>query len=400
MANVHWLNPFDLIPNPRYEEFQTTAKPGESSFEIVKASIAENGIRNPLVAVRSSRVLICGHKRRGAALALGLESVPVLLEDLDEEQAVDLMVDDNAARAKEEQDPIKRGRIYKRLIGMYGHENGGDRRSERHLNRNNAPLNAPALAALLGLSRHRAKEYIDLLNLIPSVQALVSAYAVKVRAGSWLSKMPIEAQEAFATQYANVPNVTEDEVKAFVRTWEIAAKRTRRNHSALETVAELDPEDDEAPCGEDAWLAEGRHDLSPMFDEDEVDEFEGGDRVAAVSQAPPSHSEWVSLKRVDVMPAAVDLNKPENRRTNEISLFDVKVQRHMQTARRLDVEWHEIATEEVRLHYETVEMYNNSPLQVYLALLYKLVTEVQEFTEPARLDVDDKEGEASETTPG
>ncbi|MCM1297626.1 MAG: ParB N-terminal domain-containing protein, partial [Muribaculaceae bacterium] len=73
--DIHSITPYEN--NPRIND---------RAVEAVAASIKEFGWQQPIV-VDKNGVIIAGHTRYKAALALGMEIVPVTVADLTEEQA-------------------------------------------------------------------------------------------------------------------------------------------------------------------------------------------------------------------------------------------------------------------------------------------------------------------------
>ena len=63
-------------------------------------SIREYGILSPLLArpADDGFEIVSGHRRKAAALRLGLDRLPVLVRDMSDDEAVILMVDSNIQR--------------------------------------------------------------------------------------------------------------------------------------------------------------------------------------------------------------------------------------------------------------------------------------------------------------
>ena len=127
------ISPNALKPHPRNEEFFSNAE-GED-YQRLKESIQELGVLTPL-RVSSDMTIVSGHQRWRAAKELGLESVPVEIDEglRDEDEKLIQLIAANFGRMKN--DPIKQGKWlveYERLRGV---RHGGDRKS----NRNNCGL--------------------------------------------------------------------------------------------------------------------------------------------------------------------------------------------------------------------------------------------------------------------
>ena len=72
----------------------------DEAMDALCESIAQYGVLSPLLArpVEDGYEIISGHRRRAAALRLGLDKLPVLVRDMTDDEAVILMVDSNIQR--------------------------------------------------------------------------------------------------------------------------------------------------------------------------------------------------------------------------------------------------------------------------------------------------------------
>lgn len=127
LKTVNYLNISALRMHPRNEEFFDDMT-GEE-FERFKADISSNGIGSPLI-VAPDMTLISGHQRYRAAKELGLETVPVIIdEDLNtEESKLERLIGLNFQRIKN--DPAKQRKAVELYVELHGFKNGGDRKSE------------------------------------------------------------------------------------------------------------------------------------------------------------------------------------------------------------------------------------------------------------------------------
>ena len=73
----------------------------DEEMEQLKESIRESGVLVPALArpIEGGYELISGHRRMDACSLLGMESMPVIVRDLTDEEAVIAMVDSNLQRA-------------------------------------------------------------------------------------------------------------------------------------------------------------------------------------------------------------------------------------------------------------------------------------------------------------
>ena len=72
----------------------------DESMQTLCDSIREYGVLSPLLArpIGEGYELVSGHRRRAAAMKLGLDKLPVLVRDMTDDEAVILMVDSNIQR--------------------------------------------------------------------------------------------------------------------------------------------------------------------------------------------------------------------------------------------------------------------------------------------------------------
>ena len=72
----------------------------DESFQELCNSIQKYGVLSPLLArpTEDGYEIVSGHRRKAAALSLGLDKLPVLVRDMSNDEAVILMVDSNIQR--------------------------------------------------------------------------------------------------------------------------------------------------------------------------------------------------------------------------------------------------------------------------------------------------------------
>lgn len=85
-------------------------------------SIREYGVLSPLLArpVEHGYEIVSGHRRRAAALQLGLETLPVLVREMTDDEATILMVDSNIQR--ENLLPSEKAFAYKMKLEAMNHQ--------------------------------------------------------------------------------------------------------------------------------------------------------------------------------------------------------------------------------------------------------------------------------------
>ena len=143
----------------------------DAALSELMESIRTHGVLSPLLARPKGEgyELVSGHRRRLAAQKLGLPTVPVLVREMTDDEAVILMVDSNLQR--ENLLPSEKAFAYKMKLEAMKRQAG--RRSK----------NSPQLAANLrtddeiakqaGISGDTVRRYIRLTNLVPPLLQMV-----------------------------------------------------------------------------------------------------------------------------------------------------------------------------------------------------------------------------------
>lgn len=134
-------------------------------------SIAQFGVLSPAIArprPESGYELVSGHRRHHAAAQAGLDTMPVIVRDLDDDAAVCLMVDSNLQR--ESILPSERAFAYKMKLEAMKHQAGRptlDNYSQ--VGNNSGKLSSQEMADELGTSKNQIFRYIRLTYLIPEL---------------------------------------------------------------------------------------------------------------------------------------------------------------------------------------------------------------------------------------
>ena len=167
-------------------------------------SIKQIGIVSPLIVrtdPEGGYEILSGHRRLHAAELAGLETVPVIVKEMDDDAAVIFMVDSNLQR--ENILPSERAFSYKmkleamrRTAGRPSKENvsqvGTQKRSDQ------------IMAEEIGESRNQIQRFIRLTNLIPEILAMVDEKKIAFNPAVELSYLKSEEQKDFleAMDYA------------------------------------------------------------------------------------------------------------------------------------------------------------------------------------------------------
>ena len=94
----------------------------ESALEELAASIREHGVLQPILVRprgRDDYQLVAGERRWRAARRAGLETVPALVEELDDDAALEIAVIENLQR--EDLSPLEEAAMYDRMVTEHGY---------------------------------------------------------------------------------------------------------------------------------------------------------------------------------------------------------------------------------------------------------------------------------------
>ena len=183
----------------------------DESMQRTVESVEQYGVLSPLIArprAEGGYEIISGHRRQHAAQLAGLDALPVIVRQMDDDAAVLLMVDSNLQR--ENILPSERAFAYKMKLEAI--KNQGAR----------SDLTSPQVAAKFrsddavakdqGISGDTVRRYIRLTNLIPEMLDLVDQKKISFNPAVELSYLDENQQRNFleamdGTQ--NAPSVSQ-----------------------------------------------------------------------------------------------------------------------------------------------------------------------------------------------
>ena len=168
----------------------------DEEMERLAESIAENGVLVPLT-VRASDAeryeLVSGHRRKRASELAGLASVPCIVRDMGDDEAVIAMVDSNLQR--ETILPSERAFAYSmRLEAMKRQGQRTDLTSAQVAQKSSGRWSRDILAEELGVSKDKVQRFIRLTRLIPELLALVDEGRMKMLPAVEVSYLSQEEQ--------------------------------------------------------------------------------------------------------------------------------------------------------------------------------------------------------------
>lgn len=210
------IDPHKLTPNPANAIFD--ALPADV-YAALKADIAQRGLLNPILAT-SDFTVIAGHHRLRASLELGLEQVPVDIQDVDSEEAEDRLIADNVLRRQ--LNLMEQARLIKRLK-----ERAGIRQGTR-----STSVKFTEVAKAANIKPETAHQLDRLNKLVPAIQTLISAGKLTQSQGIALASLPpadqqslydvlgaeqmsaLPTQDIQAAKRESQPSHTESEIRA------------------------------------------------------------------------------------------------------------------------------------------------------------------------------------------
>lgn len=166
----------------------------EEMDELVE-SIEKNGILVPVLVrpdVDNTYEMIAGHRRMHAAIKIGLKTIPAIVRDLDDDEAIIVMVDSNIQRKKLL--PSEKAFAYKMKLEAMKHRVG--RKSKENVSQLGTHYRADSeLANELGESRNTIRRFIRLTELIPELLEYVDKKRLPFTSGVDISYLDKEIQK-------------------------------------------------------------------------------------------------------------------------------------------------------------------------------------------------------------
>jgi ParB family chromosome partitioning protein len=150
------------VANLQAGKYQPRSMMEDSTIDALAESIAQQGVMQPLLVRRladhtKGYEVIAGERRLRAALKVGLDVVPAIVKDVDDEQAAVMALIENIQR--EDLNPMEEARGIKRLLDEFA-------------------LTHDQIASAIGRSRSATSNMLRLLNLATPVQELLMQGAI------------------------------------------------------------------------------------------------------------------------------------------------------------------------------------------------------------------------------
>lgn len=183
--------PITLIDNAYIHPFQVKE---DDELQSLMESISQLGVITPCIARRKGEEryeLISGHRRKRACELLGIDTLPIIVRELSEDEAVILMVDSNLQR--EHILPSEKAFAYKLKLDAL-------KRQGKRSDITSTPLVSKFRAGDFvgkdnGDSREQVRRYIRLTYLIPELLEDVDVGKISLRTAVELSYMTEDEQK-------------------------------------------------------------------------------------------------------------------------------------------------------------------------------------------------------------
>ena len=169
-------------------------------------SIRQIGVVSPLIVrpdPEGGFEILSGHRRLHAAQLAGLETVPVIVKEMDDDAAIIFMVDSNLQR--ENILPSERAFSYKMKLEAMNHQGQRvDLTCSKLGNKLDGKKSSEVMADELGTSKNQIFRYIRLTNLIPKILDMVDEKKIAFNPAVELSYLKPSEQKEFleAMDYA------------------------------------------------------------------------------------------------------------------------------------------------------------------------------------------------------
>ena len=150
----------------------------EEGIEELAASIEAQGLLEPIIVrprTGGGYEIVAGERRWRAAQRAGLDTVPALVRELDDRQAIAIALIENIQR--ENLNPLEEATALKRLLAEYD-------------------MTHEQIADAVGRSRTAVSNLLRLLNLAPGVREMIDSGELEMGHARALLALPIDEQAA------------------------------------------------------------------------------------------------------------------------------------------------------------------------------------------------------------
>lgn len=188
----------------------------DESMQEMAESIKASGVLLPGLArlrAQGGYELVAGHRRKRGCELAGLDTMPVIVRDLSDDEAVIIMVDSNIQR--ETLLPSEKAWAYKmKLDAMKRQGQRSDLTSDQLGRKSGGKESREILAEQVGESKNQISRFIRLTGLIPPLLEMVDSKSFAVNPAVAISYLPRDEQEqllTLITQLGCTPSLTQAE---------------------------------------------------------------------------------------------------------------------------------------------------------------------------------------------
>ena len=176
----------------------------DESMQRTVESVEQYGVLSPLIArprPEGGYEIISGHRRQHAAQLAGLDTLPVIIRQMDDDAAVLLMVDSNLQR--ENILPSERAFAYKMKLEALKNQGA---RSDLTSVQVAPKLSTEKIGEEVGMSKDNVKRYIRLTNLVPELLDMVDEKKIAFNPAVELSYLDESQQRDFLEAMEDTQN--------------------------------------------------------------------------------------------------------------------------------------------------------------------------------------------------
>ena len=171
----------------------------DESMQRTVESVEQYGVLSPLIVrprPEGGYEIISGHRRQHAAQLAGLDTLPVIVRQMNDDAAVLLMVDSNLQR--ETILPSERAFAYKMKLEAMKHQAGRPTQDNySQVGNNFGTLSSEEMAEELGTSKNQIFRYIRLTSLVPELLDMVDEKKISFNPAVELSYLDTNQQRDF-----------------------------------------------------------------------------------------------------------------------------------------------------------------------------------------------------------
>ena len=167
----------------------------DESMQRTVESVEQYGVLSPLIArprPEGGYEIISGHRRQHAAQLAGLETLPVIVRNMDDDAAVLLMVDSNLQR--ENILPSERAFAYKMKLEAIKNQGARSDLTSAHVAQK---LSVEKVGDDAGVSKDTIRRFIRLTNLVPELLDMVDEKKIAFNPAVELSYLDTNQQRDF-----------------------------------------------------------------------------------------------------------------------------------------------------------------------------------------------------------